>query len=140
MSINWWLRVIRLICLVLLIFLLPMIGLSFGGANIDTGVFPNAQAVEKSLIRGKSTRADVQSLLGIPNGAGGAMLPGFGEKSEVVEPYDIWYYEDVEIENSKSESGIMVMNMRQQILVILFKGDMYYGYFWTIKEAIAEGR
>lgn len=139
MGIDWRSRIIRLICSVLLIFSLP-IGVSLGDVKKGTGVFPDAQAVEKGLVRGESTRADVQKLLGIPTGAGGAMLPGFGENSEVVESYDVWYYEDVETENIKSEDGIMVMDMRQQILVIFFKGDRFHGYFWTSNEVIVDDR
>ena len=82
-------------------------------------------------MRGQSTHGDVQKLLGIPSGAGGALLPGYGDHSEVVEPYDIWYYEDIENSNIKSENGVIVFDMRQQILIIFFKGDKFHGYFWT---------
>lgn len=139
MGINVHLRIIRLICLVLLTCLL-LIGVSLVDAKLGTGVFPNTQAIEKGLVRGKSTRADVQKLLGIPTGAGGAMLPGFGENSEVVDPYDVWYYEDLETGNFKSEEGVMVMDMRQQILIIFFKGDRFHGYFWTSNDEMADER
>lgn len=130
----WWSKPIRLSCLILL-FVLMSIDTSFGDIKIGTGVFPDVQAIEKTLIRGQSTHTDVQKLLGIPTGAGGAMLPGFGEYSEVVEPYDIWYYEDIENSNMKSEDGVLVMDMRQQILIIFFKGDRFHGYFWTSKKS-----
>jgi outer membrane protein assembly factor BamE (lipoprotein component of BamABCDE complex) len=122
-------RVFGLSCSLLLIFLLSIS--TSGAAQFGTGVFPNAQDIEKVLVRGKSTRADVQKLLGIPTGAGGALLPGFGENSEIVEPYDIWYYEDIETGNFKSKDGVLIMGLRQQILMIFFKGDKFHGYFWT---------
>ena len=139
MCIDWRPIFKRMIYLMLLISLFP-IGVSFGDTKIGTGVFPNVQAIEKGLVRDESTRVDVQKLLGVPTGAGGAMLPGFGENSEVVEPYDLWYYEDIETGNFKSEGGIMIMDMSQQILVIFFKGDRFHGYFWTSNEAIIDGR
>jgi hypothetical protein len=132
MGIDWHSRIYRLIFSVLLTFLLP-INESLG--EIGTGVFPNTQLIEKNLVRNISTRADVQKLLGIPTGGGGAILPGFGENSEVVEPYDVWYYEDVKTKNSKIKDGIMTMDMGQQILMIFFKGDKFYGYFWTSNES-----
>lgn len=59
------------------------------------------------------------------------MLPGFGENREVVEPYDVWYYEDLNTYNTNMKDGIINMDMSQQILMIFFKGDKFYGYFWT---------
>ena len=132
MGIDWHSRIYRLILSVLLIFLLP-VNESLG--EVGTGIFPNTQLIEKNLVRGVSTRADVQKLLGIPTGGGGARLPGFGENSEVVEPYDVWYYEDINTKNSKIKDGIMTMDMSQQILTIFFKGDKFYGYFWTSNES-----
>lgn len=139
MIIYWLITPLRLGCIVIL-FILMSTNTSFGDIKIGTGVFPEVQAIEKELVRDKSTHADVQKLLGIPTGAGGAMLPGFGDHSEVVEPYDIWYYEDVESRDIKSENGVMVMDMRQQILLIFFKGDKFHGYFWTSNEASVESK
>ena len=107
------------------------IGVSIADTKIGTGVFPNPQNIDDKLIRGNSTRSDVIKLLGVPNGAGGALLPGFGERSEVLGHYSVWYYEDIELEDSKSENKIIIMDMRHQILMIFFKEDRYYGYFWT---------
>ena len=137
MGIDWYSRIYRLIFSVLLICFLP-INESLG--EVGTGIFPNTQLIEKDLVRGISTRADVQKLLGIPSGGGGALLPGFGEKSDVVEPYDVWYYEDVNTKNSKTEDGVMTMDMNQQILMIFFKGDKFYGYFWTRNESNVDAR
>lgn len=139
MVIDWRSFLISSVCLIYLATpLLP--GATLADTRLGTGAFPNAQAIETELIRGKSTRADVQKLLGIPNGAGGAMLPGFGDNSEVVEPYDVWYYEDIESGDFKSEESVLMMDLRQQILVIFFKGDKFHGYFWTSNENVAEYR
>lgn len=100
-------------------------------SGLGSGVFPDAARVEAELVRGKSTRADVRTLLGIPSGAGGALMPGVDGEAGGVEPYDVWYYEDIEAGNIRSEEGTLVMDMRQQILVIFFKGDFFHGYFWT---------
>ncbi len=43
--------------------------------SLTTGAFPNATRIQ-DLKRGVATRADVQQLLGVPNGDGGALLPG----------------------------------------------------------------
>lgn len=117
--------------LLLLSSLLFLAGTLGAETKIGTGVFPDAGLVEHSLVRGESTRADVQRLLGIPNGGGGALLPGYGADSENLEPYDIWYYEDIETGEMKSKEGAMIMDLRQQILMIFFKEDKFHGYFWT---------
>ena len=113
-------------------------GTLYAAARVGTGVFPDAQTIEAELVRGQSTRFDVQKLLGIPSGAGGALLPGFGDNSQEVAPYDVWYYEDLEAEKFKSESGVLIMDLRQQIIVIFFKGDKYHGYFWTTNKSALE--
>lgn len=111
--------------------LLLTAGAMAGPTDIGTGVFPDTGQIERSLVRGESTRADVQRLLGIPNGGGGALLPGHAAGSGKIEPYDIWYYEDIETGDIETEGNTMVMKMRQQILMIFFKEDRFHGYFWT---------
>lgn len=109
-------------------------------AAVGTGAFPNTAAIEAQLKRGVSTKIDVQRVLGVPNGSGGALLPGFGERSEQVDPYQLWYYEDIEITDAKSEKNVVNMKMRQQILAVFFKGEVFYGYFWTSNSATGEAR
>jgi hypothetical protein len=129
-ALNWLLAVALLI--------LP--GTLWAASAIGTGEFPNAQQIEHALVRGQSTRVDVQRLLGIPSGGGSALLPGHGSNSNVIEPYDIWYYEDIELGDVTSDRGTMTMSMRQQILMILFKGDKFHGYFWTSNEPSIEAQ
>lgn len=108
--------------------------------DVGTGAFPNTELIESQLKRGVSTKGDVQRMLGIPNGAGGALLPGYGNKSTVVEPYQIWYYEDIETTDVKSGEGGMNITLRQQILVVYFKGEIFHGYFWTSNSDVAKIR
>jgi hypothetical protein len=105
---------------------------------IGTGAFPKATAIEAQLKRGVSTRADVQRVLGVPNGSGGALLPGFGARSEQLDAYQLWYYEDIEITEMKSQGEVLNMKMRQQILAVFFKDEVFHGYFWTSNTGAAQ--
>ena len=105
---------------------------------IGTGAFPKATAIEAQLKRGVSTRADVQRVLGVPNGSGGALLPGFGARSEQLDAYQLWYYEDIEITEMKSQGEVLNMKMRQQILAVFFKDEVFHGYFWTSNAGAAQ--
>jgi hypothetical protein len=107
-------------------------------AAIGTGAFPKATAIEGQLKRGVSTRADVQRVLGVPNGGGGALLPGVGARSEQLDAYQLWYYEDIEITEVKSQGEVMNMKMRQQILAVFFKDEVFHGYFWTSNAGAAQ--
>lgn len=108
--------------------------------SMGTGAFPKVTGIEKQLKRGVSTKADVQRLVGIPNGSGGALLPGYGARSEQVDLYQIWYYDDLEATDITSEEDVTKMKMRQQILAIFFKGDLFHGYFWTTNAANWEAK
>lgn len=99
--------------------------------RLGTGDFPDPRAIESRLVQGVSTSADVQALLGLPNGAGGALLPGFGINRNVVERYDAWYYEDIETRQMRREAGTLRLDMRQQLLVIFLKEGKFHGFFWT---------
>jgi len=105
-----------------------------------TGTFPNAMAIDAQLKRGVSTKTDVQRVLGVPNGSGGALLPGYGERSEQVDRYQLWYYEDIEVTELKGEGDVLNMKLRQQILAVFFKGEVFHGYFWTSNSGTAQAR
>jgi outer membrane protein assembly factor BamE (lipoprotein component of BamABCDE complex) len=109
-------------------------------SDLGTGAFPKTELIESQLKRGMSKKGDVQQVLGIPNGAGGALLPGYGEKSTVLEPYQIWYYEDIETTDVKSGGFGMNITLRQQILAVYFKGEIFHGYFWTSNSDTAKIR
>ena len=55
-------------------------------------------------------------------------------------PREVWYYEDIEATDYKSEEGILTMSMRQQILLIFFERGVFDGYMWTTNAAKVEGR
>lgn len=116
----------------------PAAGALAQASAIGTGAFPKASAIESQLKRGVSTRADVQRILGVPNGSGGALLPGVGARSEQVEAYQLWYYEDVEITEMKGQGDVLNMKMRQQILAVFFKDEVFHGYFWTSNAGAAQ--
>ncbi len=113
---------------------------AFAQVTVGTGAFPNATVIQAQLKRGVSTKDDVQRILGVPNGSGGALLPGVGERSEQVDSYQIWYYEDIEITDIKGEGNILNMKMRQQILAVFFKGEVFHGYFWTSNSGTAQAQ
>ena len=102
--------------------------------TFGTGTFPNTGSIEEQLRRGVSTKAEVQRLLGVPNGTGGGdmarpaavAVPALGEG-----PREIWYYDDIEITDMRSGEGATTFNLRQQILLVFFKGDIFDGYLWT---------
>lgn len=105
---------------------------------LGTGAFPKVGDIETQLKRGVSTKSDVQRVLGIPNGSGGALLPGFGDRSEQFDTYQIWYYEDIESTDITSEENVMKIEMRQQILAVFFEGDVFNGYFWATNAGTIE--
>lgn len=108
-----------------------------GQTALGTGAFPKVGAIETQLKRGVSSKNDVRRLLGVPNGSGGALLPGFGERRETLDAYQIWFYQDVEMTESKATQDRVQMDMRQQILAVFFKGEVFHGYFWTSTEGPA---
>jgi hypothetical protein len=101
--------------------------------QFGTGVFPNTSVIEQQLKRGTSNKADVQRLLGVPNGTGNLSTPpgNLGVQALGDGPREIWYYDDMEVTDMKSGDGVITMNMRQQILLVFFKGEVFDGYFWT---------
>jgi hypothetical protein len=95
-------------------------------AKVTTGVFPPVGALEKEIKRGISTKMDVRRLLGAPDGFGSAVFPTDPRAREV------WYYDDIEMTDFKSEGGgILRVNVRQQILLVLFKNGVFDGFMWS---------
>lgn len=134
--------------------LLPGVALALAtadvrAADLGTGAFRATQTIETQLKRGVSTKADVQKLLGVPNGSGAAVLPSLAfNRERVVKASEagvssapdfgqreIWYYEDVAMTDMKSTSAGYVANLRQQILLVFFMGDVFDGYLWTTNSA-----
>lgn len=102
--------------------------------TLGTGAFVNAPAIEKQLRRGESKKADVQRILGVPNGTGGAdMLPYAAVQAASLGdgPREIWFYDDIEVTDMASKQGVMTMKVRQQILLVFFRGELFDGFLWT---------
>lgn len=115
-------------------FSLVLAALSLHAQTIGTGAFPNTASIEKQLRRGVSNKADAQRLLGVPNGTGRSdwlRPPGMGVPPMGEGPREIWFYDDIEMTDMKSGEGATTMNLRQQILLVFFKGDIFDGYLWT---------
>ncbi len=89
-----------------------------------TGAFTEVTRLESDLQRRISTKAEVERLLGAPKGPGGALLPAYPK------PSDVWFYQDFEIDDIKSEGAVYRYNVRQQILFVFFDKDVFDGFFW----------
>jgi hypothetical protein len=63
--------------------------------------------------------------------AGFSSSPDFGQR-------EIWYYEDIAMTDLKSTDAGYVANLRQQLLLVFFMGDLFDGYFWTTNSASGE--
>ena len=85
--------------------------------DVSSGAFRNAGMLETQLHRGVSTKADVRTLLGVPNGPGSWLLPALDPA-----PREIWYYEDMSLTGG---------TLRVQMILVFFKGNVYDGYLWT---------
>jgi hypothetical protein len=101
----------------------------------STGPFRDLSSIESTLLRGVTTQAQVRSQLGEPNGAGAARFATLGGDER-----EIWYYEDIELTRAKSVAGIVKADMRQQILLVIFKGGVVDGYLWTSNAGAASIR
>lgn len=122
------------IALMVLIFALSLPATPlYAKQKFGTGAFPNTSVIEKHLKRGVSTKSDVQRFLGVPNGIGQSnMGSDFSRLATLGQgPRKIWYYDDIETTDMKSENGVVKMNLRQQILLIFFKGEFFDGFLWT---------
>ena len=94
--------------------------------TVTTGAFKDLAGLDAALKRGVATKADVRRTFGIPNGGGAARFYSFGGDER-----EIWYYEDIEATGAKSVDGVLKFQMRQQMLVVMFKADRVDGYLWT---------
>jgi hypothetical protein len=77
-----------------------------------------------TLERGVSTRRDVQRLLGAPDGSGHVLLPT--EDTQL----DLWYYADIEMKDLRQVTGGFRGDVRQQVLLVAFRGDVFDGFMW----------
>jgi hypothetical protein len=100
------------------------------GAARTTGPFASVGRITTELRRGVSTKADVERVLGKPNGNGTSLLP------TQASPRDVWIYNDVQTGEAKQEGKVggvplVRVDMRQQIIFVFFDGDRFDGYLWS---------
>jgi hypothetical protein len=102
---------------------------------LGTGAFPDASKIERQLRRGTSLKADVQKILGVPNGTGQSdwrRPAGMAPVSSGEGPREIWFYDDIRITDIRSGGNApATMKVRQQILLVFFQGETFDGYLWT---------
>jgi hypothetical protein len=80
----------------------------------------NFSVLETDLQRGISTMEDVRRLFGDPNGEGGMLLIPRDPK-----PLNVWFYEKIEIALEDNQ-----MDVKQDVMLIFFKGGRFDGYWW----------
>ena len=105
---------------------------------LTIGAFTAVDRIEEELQRGVSTKADVERILGKPNGSGAAFLDGSGAAnlesveglSGIGEKREIWLYEDHEGNIIDSKGGVVRIHLRQQYLTVYFLGDRFDGFMW----------
>jgi hypothetical protein len=100
------------------------------GQAVATGPFARADQIGTELHRGVSTKADVERLLGKPNGRGMTLLPTQDSARE------LWTYMDMQTGDAKSEGRAMGvatvrLDMRAQEIYVFFDGDRFDGYLWA---------
>jgi hypothetical protein len=108
-------------------------GVSVQAADYKVGRFPALGAVESVLKRGVSQRT-VRNALGEPVGFGHARIP----PSHVA--LEIWYYEDIELEDAVPVNEYVNVEMRQRILLVFFEGDKLEGFIWTSNKGEVEAK
>ncbi len=106
-------------------------GMPAHAAEATVGKFPPLAVVQSVLQRGVS-RDVVRAALGEPVGSGHARIP----PAHV--PQEIWYYEDIEIEDATAQGDYVRMDLRQRILLVFFDGDRVEGFLWTSNKGDAE--
>lgn len=119
--------------------LIPLACFILGGCvkrvtKVTTGAFVHVNRLDTELKRGVSTKMDVRRVLGAPKGMGGALMPTDPKHRE------IWYYEDIEMKDMTKEEGKIKVNMRQQVLFVVFDKGVYDGYMWFTNVGEAEAR
>ena len=99
------------------------------------GYFPDTSPLEDGLQRGVSTEAEVIERLGEPTGQGAYRLPPDHE------PRQILFYEDVEIgEVISTGAGEIVIDMKQNMLVVFILDGRFDGFMWWSNSIIGEGK
>lgn len=92
--------------------------------KVVAGSFLKLSAIETELKKGVSTKMDVQRILGSPQGFGGALFP------ITAEGHEIWFYQNIEIGNIKSQQSTTSFDMNQKVLLVFFTRGSFDGFLW----------
>jgi len=103
-------------------------------AKVVQGRFPDIGPLEDDFVRGSTSRSEILTVLGSPGGIGAAVLPPKHEAQNAL------FYEDLEAGDMKYVDGVIVMNTRQRILVVMLTDDVYDGFMWYSNVGVAEGK
>jgi len=96
--------------------------------------FRDTRLQETQLKKGVSTMEDVRRVLGEPTGSGAVFLASV-QKS----PQEIWFYQDIELTDFKSSAGQIDAKIRQQILVVFVRDQLFDGFMWFSNADAATG-
>ena len=104
--------------------------------SFTQGFFPDVSELDDRLIRGSSEEQNVIALLGAPTGFGRAVLPPNHRT------HDVYYYEQVEIEDMDMSGGMsnIAMDMQQRILLVFLLDGVYDGFMWYGNAGLAEAQ
>ena len=109
----------------MILLLALLLGAASSGCLWARDPFAHISSVESDLIRGVSTKAKVLELLGVPSGAGGAVLPSDGRLHE------IWYYGDISVKDTRFEEGwVLSADAEMRVLMIFFSEDRFDSFLW----------
>ena len=101
-------------------------------ATVD--VFRDTQRMETALIKGVSTRDDIKRVLGEPTGSGAVFLAGVQQA-----PEEILFYQDIELTDVKAIQGQLDLKVRQQILLVFLRDELFDGFMWFSNADAATG-
>jgi hypothetical protein len=115
------------------------IGLLSGCAGTGTGEtrsarLPSIELIEQSLERGVSRKADVERVLGSPNGRGGAFSGSYPDR-----PQNLWVYGEMGWSLIGFDEGTARVHVDQHLLMMFFEGEVYSGYWWHSSAGVATG-
>lgn len=97
-------------------------------------VFRDTKQLEIALIKGISTRNDIKRVLGEPTGSGAVFLSSVQQ-----EPEEILFYQDIELTDIKASQGQLDLKVRQQILVVYVRDELFDGFMWFSNADAATG-
>jgi len=98
-------------------------GCTSTSSRVRTGFIPDIRLIDDRLHQGVSTRADVKTVLGKPNGYGGALLPTDPG------PHDVWFYSVIDSSSTVSQDRGMIY-LQMDFLLIFFEKEVYDGHMW----------